>query len=466
MNNRPQAINKDIIVHFIGIGGIGMSGIAEVLLKMGYQVSGSDVSESPVTKRLQDLGAKVFKGHHYDNAAGASVVVYSSAINDVNPEIIWAKENKVPLMKRAEMIAELMRLKEGIAIAGTHGKTTTTSMLTTIMQENQYNPTYIIGGIVANLKGHASVGDGRFLTVEADESDGSFLLLNPVYSLITNIDDDHLDFYGSRENIINAFSEFSNKIPFYGFCSINCDDKHTDLILESMRKPYITYGIDCNDKEIEFRGEILEETLAKSRFKLFHNNEYIRDFVVHLPGKHNVYNALGAISIAYQLGIEFDDIAASLEKFQGVARRFQKLFDKDNFKVFDDYGHHPTEIQATISAAKAALKDKELVVVFEPHRFSRTKDCWEQFFHCFNGADQVYILPIYPASETPISGITSENLCRDINKVHPHLVKSLEDNKQMYRLLSDFKREKYTVLTLGAGSIGRNIREWVELENG
>lgn len=466
MNNRTSTIDHNIRVHFIGIGGIGMSGIAEILLKMGYQVSGSDIASSSVTERLEELGAKVFIGHEYENATGASVVVYSSAINDSNPEIVWARENKVPLMKRAEMIAELMRLKEGIAVAGTHGKTTTTSMLTTIMQENQYNPTYIIGGIVANLKGHASVGDGKFLTVEADESDGSFLLLNPVYSLITNIDDDHLDFYGSKENIIQAFSDFSNKIPFYGFCSINADDIHTDIILDSMRKPYITYGMDNESMPIEYRGEVLEINLDKSRFKLFYNGEYVRDYVVHLPGKHNIYNALGAISLAHKMGIGFDDIAAALEKFRGVKRRFQKLYDGKTFKLYDDYGHHPTEIQATISAAKEALGNKDLTVIFEPHRFSRTKDCWEQFFHCFNGADQVFILPIYPASESPIPGISSDNLCRDINKVHPHLVRHLDDTKQMFRLLTQMKDDKVTVLTLGAGSIGRNIREWVELNNG
>lgn len=456
---------SDVHVHFVGIGGIGMSGIAEILLSLGYKVSGSDCSKSSTVEKLQAMGATVHLGHQSENVEGATVLVFSSAIKDDNPEIVQAKENRIPIMRRAEMLAELMRLKKGIAIAGTHGKTTTTSMLATILQESQYEPTYIIGGIVENLKGHAKVGTGEYLVAEADESDGSFLLLNPIMSVITNIDNDHLDHYGSEDELHNAFLEFANSIPFYGLCSLNYHDPIIKSLFSEMRKPWVTFGIYEIDPGADFEARNIKYEGTRSKYDLYYMGEKKVEISLAIPGEHNVLNSLGAISIAYKMGLSFDLIAESIKKFNGVGRRFQTLFENSKAQVIDDYGHHPTEICSTLRATRSCFPDRKLTVFFEPHRFTRTKDCWDEFLHCFNFADRVFLKPIYPASEDPIAGITSKRLAKDINALHPGLVELLEEADEMYDHLDKLVEEDTVIVTLGAGAIGRRIREWVQKKN-
>ena len=456
------SIKSDTHVHFIGIGGIGMSGIAEILLSMGYTVSGSDMSESATVQKLRKLGAMVHIGHDAKNIEGSTVVVYSSAIKKDNPERMQAQLTKIPQMRRAEMLAELMRLKKGIAIAGTHGKTTTTSLLATILKESDYDPTYVIGGIVKNLDGHAKVGTGEFLVAEADESDGSFLLLNPVISLITNIDDDHMEHYETSANYEKAFTEFSNKVPFYGFCSLNIMDERINKMKDELKRPYISFAIDDGKHQADYLAKNVTYEGINSTFTLCRKGKDLGEVTVHLPGQHNVLNSLGAMSIALELGVEFEKVAHAMKFFTGIGRRFQELYNEDNFTVIDDYGHHPTEAASTISALKSTFPDKKKVVVFEPHRFTRTRDCWNDFLHSFNDADLVYFAPIYPASESEIPGITSERLAADINKLHPDLVQTLDSIDDLEKVLKDEKAKGSVVLSLGAGSIGRKVREYVE----
>ncbi|WP_127715354.1 UDP-N-acetylmuramate--L-alanine ligase [Halobacteriovorax sp. HLS] len=446
---------KDIKVHFIGIGGIGMSGIAEVLLSLGYKVSGSDISESPTVIRLRNLGTEVFVGHKAENISNATVIVYSSAIDNTNPEVILAKSKRLPIMRRAEMLAELMRLKYGLAIAGTHGKTTTTSFLATILQESQYDPTYIIGGIVKNLDGHAKVGKGEFLVAEADESDGSFLLLNPIMSVVTNIDNDHMDHYGSEANLVDSFKEFVNKVPFYGLNALNAHDERLMAMTPEIKKPWVTFGIET---KADFEARNIRYVTNVATYDLFHKGEKVIEITINLPGSHNILNSLGAISLAYNMGVSFEKIAASIIKFDGVGRRFQTLYSKGKFEIIDDYAHHPTEIETTLKTMKETRIDKKIVVVFEPHRYSRTKDCWDNFLHCFNHADEVYISPIYPASEKPIAGIESDRLISDINALHPNLVSKLDDINNIELLIKKYESENVTFVTLGAGTIGKAIR--------
>ena len=456
-------VSRKLRVHFIGIGGIGMSGIAEVLLFMGYKVSGSDISESSSLEKLRNLGADIHVGHKSVNVKGATIVVYSSAISSMNPEVVFAHENNIPLMRRAEMLAELMRLKKGIAIAGTHGKTTTTSFLATILQESQLDPTYIIGGIVDNLKGHAKIGKGEFLVAEADESDGSFLLLNPVMSIITNIDNDHMDFYKNEKNLIAAFKSFANRIPFYGVCALNGHDKNLMEIRKKLKKPCVTFGIGEEGDAFDYEARNIR-TISRSlcRYDLFYKGEKKVEIEMSLPGRHNILNSLGAISLAHNLDVDFALIARSVRKFNGVGRRLECLYSDNEFEVLDDYAHHPTEISTTLKAVKEARVGTEIVAVFEPHRYTRTQDCWNRFLHCFNYADKLYICPIYGASENSIEGINSERLVSDINNLHPGLGEVLENNKALFDLMKSHKGKKVTLISLGAGSIGKNIREAVQ----
>lgn len=451
---------KDIKVHFIGIGGIGMSGIAEVLLSLGYKVSGSDISESHTVLKLRKLGADIFVGHATENITDATVMVYSSAIDDTNPEIIAAKAKKLPIMRRAEMLAELMRLKYGLAIAGTHGKTTTTSFLATILQESQYDPTYIIGGIVKNLEGHAKVGKGKFLVAEADESDGSFLLLNPIMSVVTNIDIDHMDHYGDEATLLESFKEFVNKVPFYGLTALNVHDERLMSLVPEIKKPWVTFGIET---KADFEARNIRYIKNMAIFDLYHKDELAIEIKITIPGKHNILNSLGAIALAFNMGLSFKEIAHSILKFDGVGRRFQTLYSKDNFEIIDDYAHHPTEIETTLKTMKETRPEQKLVVVFEPHRYSRTKDCWNNFLHCFNSADEVYITPIYPASEKPIPGIETERLIADINNLHPGLVNKLASIQNLDSIIDKYKGNNVTLVTLGAGTIGKAIRSFVEV---
>ena len=452
---------KKIKIHFVGIGGIGMSGIAEVLLSLGYRVSGSDVAESANVKKLRDLGAEIYIGHKEENLNEVGVIVYSSAVNDTNPEVARAKREKIPVIRRAEMLAELMRLKMGLAVAGTHGKTTTTSFLATILEECKFDPTYLIGGIVKNLNGHAKVGKGEFLVAEADESDGTFLLLTPVMSVITNIDNDHMDHYGTEENLFKAFVEFANKIPFYGTVALNAHDEKLMLLKQEMKRPSVTFGIEI---EADYKACNLELSPFETNFDLYYKGERVERFSINLPGRHNILNALGATALAHHLGLSFKEIKIAVKKFEGVGRRFQLLFKENSFEVVDDYGHHPTEISSTLKTVKETRPDFKKVVIFEPHRYTRTRDCWTQFLHCFNDADELYLLPIYPASEQPIDGITTERLIEDINKLHPQFSKKIESINDIGSVIEKVKDKNTIVVTLGAGAISKAARKWANLE--
>ena len=452
-------------IHLIGIGGIGMSGIAEVLLANNIAVSGSDLGESPRTERLESLGAKVFIGHNEKNIEDASIIVFSSAISTENPEYSKAVKENIPLMRRAEMLAELMKLKKGIAIAGTHGKTTTTSFLSTILEESKFDPTYIIGGIVSNLKGHAKVGKGEFLVAEADESDGSFLLLNPIMSLITNIDNDHIDHYGSFEKLKESFLNFANNIPFYGCCSLNIHDENIRSIRPFIKRPVVTFGISDGTPIADFEARDVEVNGHQTQYKLFFNGEYKIDIKILLPGRHNILNSLGAISLAVQMGVSFEKIKDSISKFVGVGRRFDKLFEKDRLTVIDDYGHHPTEIMTTLNTAKNIYKERRIICVFEPHRYTRTQKCWDEFLRCFNDADELFLGPIYPASEDPIEGITSDILKREINKTNKDFCKYERKIEDIFNSLEKRTSEDLVVIALGAGSIGKKVKLWAEKLN-
>ena len=451
---------KTTRLHFIGIGGIGMSGIAEVLLDLGYIVSGSDLNGSSVTENLKKKGASVFLGHAAANVEGATIIVYSSAIDPKNPEFARAQELKIPMIRRAEMLAELMRLKFGIAVAGSHGKTTTTSLIATIFQEANLDATHIIGGIVSNLGGNAKKGDGEFLIAEADESDGSFLLLNPIMAAITNIDDDHLDFYGTKEKVVEAFVEFVNKLPFYGRIALNANDKSSLAIKSQVKRPMVWYGIETALENVAYLAKNIQLSANGTSFELHYKNEKVILIKTHLLGLHNVSNTLAAIAISQEAGLEWEVIQKGLLKFQGVGRRLEKLFEKNDFLVIDDYGHHPTEVKATITALKN-VDQRPLCVVFEPHRYSRTQNFWKEFQECFEGSDELFILPIYAASEIPLPGITSEALVIEMKKMGKQ-VEFLPSLGEMNSVLQSHKKPGTIFLTLGAGSISKTIREMVK----
>lgn len=439
-----------------------MSGIAECLLSMGVSVSGSDMGQSPTTEKLKELGARIYKGHQKENIEGATTIVYSSAIAPENPEMVAAHEKNIPIMRRAEMLAELMRLKIGLAVAGTHGKTTTTSFLATILSEAGLDPTYIIGGIVSNLKGHAKIGKGEFLVAEADESDGSFLLLSPVMSVITNIDNDHLGQYGSEENLFKAFLDFANKIPFYGVCALCINDPKLREIRSLIRKPYVTYGIALNDEVPDFEARNISFKDFNSEYDLYYKGVFTTHITIKLPGDHYVLNSLGAIALAFHLDIPFSKISSAITKFEGVGRRFELLYQKDNLEIIDDYGHHPTEVMATLGALRKIRPDYKIRVIFEPHRFSRTQECWDNFLHCFTGADEVALMPIYSAGEKPMAGIDSSRLTSEINKLYPNLVKEVTGTDELIKLIPSKSSEKMSILVLGAGSIGKRVRDIIK----
>ena len=453
-------INKNLKIHFVGIGGIGMSGIAHILLSLGYKVSGSDLTRGPNVDKLESLGAKIYIGHKKENMANAQILVYSSAIDKTNPEVQIAIEHKIPIIKRAEMLAELMRLKYGIAIAGSHGKTTTTSFVSTIFQKLEQRPTCIIGGIVKNLGSQAVHGDSEFLIAEADESDGSFLFLNPILSVITNIDNDHLDYYQNEENIKTAFAEFSNKVPFYGCVVINANDKNSVSMIENLRRPFFTYAVDTLDTftdKVDYLARDIKFSEKGSVFRLEFQNES-QEVSINLTGNHNVQNALGAIAISHKAGLSLEDICHAISGFSGVGRRFENIYDSKTMVVVDDYAHHPTELKATIETAKSKYPNKSLKIIFEPHRFTRTKEFWNEFINCFENVDSLYLAPIYAASEKPIFNITSERLCQEINKKFSNA--SLFNNWNfLIDIFNDNKERDVIILTLGAGSISKKTRE-------
>jgi UDP-N-acetylmuramate--alanine ligase len=440
-------------IHFVGIGGIGMSGIAELLANLGYRVTGSDLNRSKITDRLGELGCSVFKGHDSQWVEGADVIVASSAISDSNPEILAAREQGIPVVMRAEMLAELMRLKKyGIAIAGSHGKTSTTSMVSWIMAQAGLDPTIVVGGKVDCLGGNAKLGEGEFLVAEADESDGSFLKLSPVLEVVTNIDFEHPDFYADIDQVKEAFVEFIDKVPFYGAAIICLDDKNIAEVLPRISKRVITYGLT---RQAEVYAENLRVENGRSRFDAYREGELLGTVELPQPGKHNVYNSLASICVGLELEIDFSVIAGALGSFAGVQRRLELKGVAGGITVVDDYGHHPTEILATLSAVKQAWPDKRLVVLFQPHRYSRTKGLFSEFQTCFHQADYLVMTDIYAASEEPIEGIDSLGLLEKIKQHGQRKTAYIGEVEKLAEAVKDNLLPGDLVLTLGAGNIFR-----------
>lgn len=436
-------------IHCIGIGGSGMSGIAEVLLNLGYKVSGSDLHSTDVTQRLSHLGGTVHIGHDPKNIEGADVVVISSAVTSRNVEVQAAKKSLIPVIPRAEMLAELMRLKYGVAIAGAHGKTTTTSMVAMVLANGGMDPTVVIGGKLNILGSNAKLGQGEFLVAEADESDGSFLKLSPTIAVVTTIDEEHLDYYKDISEIKKAFLQFINKIPFYGLAVLSLDDQHIQSLIPKVEKRYITYGLttqaDFAARDIDLKG-------MKSSFDVLYRHRALGRFEVSVPGIHNIYNALAAIAVGMELEVSLDTIKRTLSEFSGVQRRFQIKGEIEGIIVVDDYGHHPTEIKATLSAAKRGW-DRRTLVVFQPHRYTRTRDLLGQFGTAFYYADSLILTEIYPAGEEPIPDINGLRLYEVVkNHGHRDVVFIPEKGKILEHLLG-VVQEGDLVITLGAGDI-------------
>jgi len=437
-------------LHFVGIGGIGMSGIAEVLLNLGYEISGSDTKLSSITERLTKLGAKIREGHSAENIAGAKVLVVSSAVDAKNPEVVEARRLQIPVIPRGELLAELMRLKYGIAIAGSHGKTSTTSMTAAILSEAGKDPTVVVGGRVGAMGGsNARVGHSDFLVVESDESDGSFLKLAPILAVVTNIDREHLDHYPSIDDIRSAFTDFVNKVPFYGAAIVCLDDENVQQILPAINRRVITYG-RSRQAALEIRSQECEATF--SNFSLRYRGEDLGEFRIGVPGAHNVLNATAAAAVGLELGVEIGAIRAALSGFSGVDRRFQVRGRERGITVVDDYGHHPTEIRATLAAAKLG-KYRRILVVFQPHRYTRTRDLMDEFAGSFHQADALFVLDIYAASEAPIEGVTTPALVERIRELGHRSVEytpGLDD--AVARVLAE-AQDGDLVLTLGAGNV-------------
>jgi UDP-N-acetylmuramate--alanine ligase len=447
-------------IHLVGIGGIGMSGIAEVLLTLGYSVSGSDTKPSTTTERLQDLGAVVYEGHKASNVEGAHVVVISSAVKADNPEVKEAHKRKIPVIPRAEMLAELMRLKYGIAVGGAHGKTTTTSMVASILTAAHLDPTFVIGGKVNQSGTTARLGRGEYFVVEADESDRSFLLFAPVVAVVTTIDREHLDQYTSLEDIQNAFVDFVNRVPFYGAAILCLDEPNVQAIIPSVKRPILTYGVSSQADLVI--SDIRLEGLA-SEFRLTYKGEDLGPIrLSHPPGIHNVRNAAAAAAVALYLNVPSDLIREGLAKFGGVSRRFDIKGAVNDITVIDDYGHHPAEIRATLEAARGC-KFNRLLILFQPHRYSRTQHLWEDFRSAFNQADILVLTDIYGASELPIPGVTSEALAaaiREAGHKNVHYRRSMHDSIEF--LLKNAKPGD-AILTVGAGNVSRASNELMVL---
>ncbi|OEU70187.1 MAG: UDP-N-acetylmuramate--L-alanine ligase [Desulfovibrio sp. S3730MH75] len=449
------------IIHMVGIGGSGMSGIAEVLINMGFTVTGSDLAAGDPVKRLLKIGAQIFIGHGAENVTDADVVVKSTAISDDNPEIVKARELGIPIIPRAEMLAELMRLRTGIAIAGTHGKTTTTSLLATIFTEAELDPTVIIGGKLNTFGSNARLGEGQYLIAEADESDGSFLCLSPIITVVTNIDMDHMDFYKDQDAIDNSFRQFMNSIPFYGMNIVCGDDPGVKRLLPSIKRPCMSYGFEEQNR---LRAEILS-CEVRSLFKVFLDDELLGEVSLAQPGKHNVLNALGAIGVALETGIDKKAILEGLSNFMGVGRRFEKKGECKGVLVIDDYGHHPAEIKATIETAKACYPTRRLVVAFQPHRFTRTQALFGDFCKTFELADELLLTEIYPASESPIPGVNGMSLAQGIRQISSTKVRFYPDFEMMENELPNILKAGDIFITQGAGSIyriGENFLKYLE----
>jgi UDP-N-acetylmuramate--alanine ligase len=445
-------------IHFVGIGGSGMSGIAEVLLTLGYQVSGSDVASNAVTRRLAELGAQIRQGHAAEHIAGADAVVVSTAVSPSNPEVIAARAQRVPIVPRAVMLAELMRLKQGIAIAGTHGKTTTTSLVASVLAAGGLDPTFVIGGRLNSAGASARLGSGEYIVVEADESDASFLNLMPVIAVVTNIDNDHMETYGHDfSRLKQAFIEFLGRLPFYGSAVLCIDDAHVRDILPFVSKPVLSYGFAA-EAQVRAVDAVADGTLM--RFTALREGMQPLAVQLNMPGHHNVANALAAIAVASELGLGDAAIVEALANFTGVGRRFARhgdlaAADGGTYTLVDDYGHHPVEMAATIAAARGAFPDRRLVLAFQPHRYTRTRDCFEDFVRVLSTADVLLLAEVYAAGEAPIVAADGRSLARAVRvggKVEPIFIEAIDELPDALR---DVVRDGDVVITMGAGSIGQ-----------
>lgn len=436
-------------IHFVGIGGIGMSGIAEVLLNLGYKVSGSDTKPSPITERLANLGGVIREGHLPDHVQEADVVVISSAVHSDNPEVAEAKRLGIPVIPRAEMLAELMRLKYGIAVAGSHGKTTTTSMVATVLDRGGFDPTIVVGGRLNTLGSNARLGRGDFLVAEADESDRSFLKLTPTIAVLTNIDREHMDHYADLSDLKQAFIQFANKVPFYGAAVVCLDDVGVREILPRIERPVITYGTSTQADVVATK--VAQSGLGSSMTVRYQGKE-LGALKLRVPGRHNILNALAAVAVGLDLDLDFPVIAAALEGFQGADRRFQVKGEVNSIMVVDDYGHHPTEVRATLAAAKS-LDDRRLIVVFQPHRYTRTQDLFEEFSHAFYDADLLLVTDIYGAGEPVIEGVSAENLVENIKRYGHKKAMHVANFDEALRYLGAQATPGDIIITLGAGDV-------------
>ncbi|MGF1785015.1 UDP-N-acetylmuramate--L-alanine ligase [Photobacterium swingsii] len=453
-------------IHFVGIGGAGMSGIAEVLVNEGYRISGSDIAPNAVTNSLASKGAEIFFGHSQENVQGASVVVVSTAISPENPELVAARESRIPVVRRAEMLAELMRYRHGIAIAGTHGKTTTTALVTQIYSEAGLDPTFVNGGLVKSAGTNARLGCSRYLIAEADESDASFLHLQPMVSVVTNIEADHMETYGGDFEVLKqTFIDFLHNLPFYGLAVVCIDDPVVRELLPRIGRQVITYGFadDADVRLLNYR-----QTGQQGHFTIARQGKPSLDITLNVPGKHNALNATAAVAVATEEGVDDSAIIRALAEFQGTGRRFDHLgeFDSGNGKVMlvDDYGHHPSEVDVTIQAARAGWEDKRLVMIFQPHRYSRTRDLYEDFANVLEQVDVLVMLDVYSAGETPIAGADGRALCRTIRgrgKIDPIFVPNIE---ALPAALANIIGEDDLVLTQGAGDVGKVARQLAEMK--
>lgn len=446
-------------IHFVGIGGIGMSGIAEVLINLGYQVSGSDLKESDITQRLATLGGTIAYGHRAENVVDVDVVVTSTAVNTKNPEVQEAHRRKIPVIPRAEMLAELMRMKYGVAIAGTHGKTTTTSMVATVLSHGDIDPTVVIGGRLDSIGSNAKLGQGEFLVAEADESDGSFLKLSPTIAVVTNVDEDHLDFYSGLDEIRATFIDFINKVPFYGLVVLCLDDENLQGMIPEVKKRLVTYGLTS---QADFMASEIEHQNDRTRFMVHYRGEALGRLSIRMPGRHNVLNALAAVAVAMELDMSFAAIAEGFKDFGGVGRRFEIKGEAQGIMVVDDYGHHPAEIKATLAAARGGW-NRRLVAVFQPHRYSRTEALFDDFLTAFYQADHIAVMDVYAAGEEARPEITAEKLAEGISE-HGHksccftgdLIATVEH-------LQAVLQPGDIVITLGAGNVWQVGQELLKI---
>jgi len=460
MNNKELKRNhlpkRGRRIHFIGIGGVGMGGIAEVMHSLGYAVSGSDLQKSLMTQRLASMGVRVQIGHEEKNVQGCDVVVYSSAVKVDNPEMQEARKQRIPLIPRAEMLGELMRFRQGIAIAGTHGKTTTTSLVASLLAEGGLDPTFVIGGKLNSLGTHASLGSGEYLVAEADESDASFLYLKPVMAVVTNIDADHMETYQHDFNKLReTFFEFLQQLPFYGLAILCLDDPVIrEQILPEITKPTLTYGLA---EDADVRAVEIQQHEGQTRFKVLRDQLYWLDVTLNLPGKHNVCNALAAITIAHEVGVSDAAILRALHSFSGIGRRFQKQtlqIQQGEILLIDDYGHHPRELAAVFQAIRDGWQQRRLIVVFQPHRYSRTRDLFDEFVEVLAQVDVLFLLDIYAAGEAKIAGVTGDSLVQAIHAKSGNAPVFVPQQDKLANLLLNVLQDQDIVLTLGAGNIG------------